>query len=134
MKSKPAYKTILFLFLSLGIICLSQVSAEGTCVDKNPEIILDLGGSPEPEKIIYATYDSCTQSHDYCGTRGCSLQVFDDKGDYALGYIIRDQWYIRPVSASGKKPTFELVVPLRNGDLRVISVIDSKITEIVIKK
>ena len=62
------------------------------------------------------------------------MQVFDDKGDYALGYIIREQWYIRPVSASGKKPTFELVVPLRNGDLRVISVIDSKIKETVIKK
>ena len=62
------------------------------------------------------------------------MQVFDDKRDYALGYIIRDQWYIRPVSASGKKPTIELVVPLRNGDLRVISVIDSKITETVVKE
>ena len=134
MKAQPAYKTILFLFLSLSVIWLSPVSAEGTCVDKNPEIILNLGGSPEPEKIIYATYDSCSQSHDYCGTRGCSLQVFDDNGNYALGYIIRDEWYIRPVSASGKKPTFELVVPLRNGDLRIVNVINSKIIETVIKK
>ena len=63
----------LFLFLSLAIIWLGPVSAEGTCIDKNPEIILDLGESPEPEKIIYATYDSCTQSHDYCGTRGYQL-------------------------------------------------------------
>ena len=102
--------------MSLAIIWLSPVPAEGTFVDKNLEIILVLGGSPEPEKIIYATYDSCTQSHDYCGTRRCSLQLFDDKGDYALGYIIHDQWCIRPVSASGEKPTFELVVPLRNGD------------------
>ena len=47
------------------------------------------------------------------------MQVFDNKGGYALGYIIRDQWYIRPVSTLSKKPTFKLVVPLRNGDLRV---------------
>ena len=62
------------------------------------------------------------------------MQVFDNKGGYALGYIIHDQWYIRPVFTLGKKPTFKLVVPLRNDDLRVISVIDSKITETVIKK
>jgi hypothetical protein len=129
MEFQLAYKTLLFLFLSLSVIWINPVSAEGTCVDKNPEIILDLGGTPEPEKIIYATYDSCTQSHDYCGTRGCSLQVFDDKGKYALGYIIRDQWYIRPLSSLGKKPTFELVVPLRNGNLRIINVINNKITE-----
>ena len=34
----------------------------------------------------------------------------------------------------GKKPTYELVVPLANGDLRVIKVINDKITETVIKK
>ena len=134
MKHFTLLVSIISLCSSLVVLSVTTVSASETCVDKNPEIILDLGGSPEPEKIIYATYDSCTQSHDYCGTRGCSLQVFDDNGDYALGYIIRDEWYIRPVSSSGKKPTFELVVPLRNGDLRIINVINSKITETVIKK
>ena len=112
----------------------NEKSAEETCVDENPEILLDLGGSSKPEKIIYSTYDACSQSHDYCGSQGCSLEVFDDKGEYALGYIVSDQWHIRPVSKLGKKPTFELVVPLKNGDLRVINVIDGKITETVILK
>ena len=112
----------------------NEKSAEETCVDENPEILLDLGGSSKPEKIIYSTYDACSQSHDYCGSQGCSLEVFDDKGDYALGYIIDDQWYVRPVSDLGKKPTFELVVPMKNGDLRVINVIGGKITETVISQ
>ena len=127
-------RNIIFLFLPAGILWISPVSAGDTCIDKNPEIILDLGGTPEPEKIIYSTYDACTQSHDYCGTRGCSLNVFNDKGEYALGYIIRYQWYIRPVDVQGKKPTYELVVPFRNGDLRIIKVINNKISETVVNQ
>ena len=123
----------------LGILVISLVwcgsaFAADTCVDKNPEIILDLGGSPEPEKIIYATYDSCTKMHDYCGAMGCALDVYDDKGKYALGYIAKDDWYIRPAKVSGQKPTYELVVPLANGDLRIIKVINNKITETVVKQ
>ena len=37
---------ILLLFFVLGC---EQKKSDDTCVDKNPEIILDLGGSPEPE-------------------------------------------------------------------------------------
>ena len=122
MKSQNANQTIFCILLCLSIILISPVLGDETCVDENPEIILDLGGSSKPEKIIYSTYDACSQSHDYCGSQGCSLEVFDDQGEYALGYIIDDQWYIRPVSDLGKKPTFELVVPMRNGDLRVINV------------
>ena len=33
-----------------------------------------------------------------------------------------------------KKPTYELVVPLANGDLRIIKVINNKITETVVKQ
>ena len=66
----------LFLYLLLGMLWVSPASADETCIDKNPEIILDLGGSPEPEKIIYATYDSCTKMHDYCGYNGCSLKRY----------------------------------------------------------
>jgi hypothetical protein len=134
MKNLTMLRVVIFLFLPLGILWISPVSADDTCIDKNPEILLDLGGTPEPEKIIYSTYDACTQSHDYCGTRGCSLNVFNDKGEYALGYIIRDQWYIRPVDVWGKKPTYELVVPLRNGGLRIIKVIKNKITETVVNQ
>ena len=134
MKSQNANQTIFCIFLCLSIILISPVLGDETCVDENPEIILDLGGSSKPEKIIYSTYDACSQSHDYCGSQGCSLEVFDDQGEYALGYIIDDQWYIRPVSDLGKKPTFELVVPMRNGDLRVINVIGGKITETVISQ
>ena len=121
----------------LTLMWIIPVSADDNCVDKNPEIILNLGGTPEPEKIIYATYDSCTKQHDYCGIMGCSLEVFDNKGNYAIGYIAKDDWYIKPINEEkgvGKKPTYELVVPLANGDLRVIKVINDKITETVIKK
>ena len=118
----------------LGLFWCNQSFAADTCVDKNPEIILDLGGSSEPEKIIYATYDSCTKMHDYCGAMGCALDVFDDKGKYALGYIAKDDWYIRPAKVSGQKPTYELVVPLANGNLRIIKVVNNKLTEVEVNK
>ena len=115
----------------LVLLWFAPVTAADNCVDKNPEIILDLGGTPEPEKIIYATYDSCTKQHDYCGVMGCSLEVHDDKGKYALGYIAKNDWYIRPVKIVGQKPTYELIVPLSNGKLRIVKVVNGKLTEIV---
>ena len=117
-----------------GLLWFVPVTADDNCVDKNPEIILDLGGSTEPEKIIYATYDSCTKQSDYCGVMGCSLEVFDDKGEYALGYIAKNDWFIRPVNIVGQKPTYELIVPLSNGKVRIIKVINDKLTEIVSNK
>ena len=121
----------------LGLLWIIPVSADDNCVDKNPEIILDLGGTPEPEKIVYSTYNGCTKKHDYCGAMGCMLDVFDHKGNYALSYIDKDDWYIKPVNENerlGKKPTYELVVPLANGELRIIKVINNKITETVVKQ
>lgn len=124
----------LLLTTILALLWFVPVTADDNCVDKNPEIILDLGGSSDSEKIVYSTYDSCTKKSDYCGSMGCALDVFDDKGEFALGYIAKDDWYIRPVNVIGKKPTFELVVPLANGDLRIIKVENNKLTEIIIKK
>ena len=118
------------IFFSL----LLSSTADEHCPDKNPEIILDLGGTTEPEKIIYATYNNCTKQSDYCGAMGCSLDVFDDKGEYALGYIAKDDWFIRPVNIVGQKPTYELIVPLSNGKVRIIKVINDKLTEIVSDK
>ena len=124
----------LILTTILVLLWFVPVTADDNCVDKNPEIILDLGGTTEPEKIIYSTYDSCTKQRDYCGVMGCSLDVFDDKGEYALGYIAKDDWYIRPVNIVGQKPTYELIMPLSNGKVRVIKVINDKLTEIVSDK
>ena len=62
---------------------------------------------------------------------GCSLEVHDDKGKYALGYIAKNDWYIRPVKIVGQKPTYELIVPLSNGKLRIVKVVNGKLTEIV---
>ena len=124
----------LLAILGLAFLWFIPVSSDNNCVDKNPEIILDLGGTPEPEKIIYATYDSCTKQSDYCGAMGCSLDVFDDKGKYALGYIAKDDWFIRPISIVGQKPTYELVIPLSNGKFRIVKVINDKLTEIVSDK
>ena len=122
------------LTILLGLLWLMPVTADDNCVDKNPEIILDLGGTTEPEKIIYSTYDSCTKQSDYCGVMGCSLDVFDDKGEYALGYIAKNDWFIRPVNIVGQKPTYELIVPLSNGKVRIIKVINGKLTEVVSDK
>jgi len=124
----------LILTTILVLLWFVPVTADDNCVDKNPEIILDLGGTTEPEKIIYSTYDSCTKQRDYCGVMGCSLDVFDDKGEYALGYIAKDDWFIRPVNIVGQKPTYELIMPLSNGKVRVIKVINDKLTEIVSDK
>ena len=118
----------------LGLLWFIPVSADDSCVDKNPEIILDLGGTTEPEKIIYATYNSCTKQSDYCGAMGCSLDVFDHKGEYAFSYITKDDSFIRPVNIVGQKPTYELVMPLSNGKVRIIKVINDKLTEIVSDK
>ena len=122
------------LTILLGLLWFRPVTADDNCVDKNPEIILDLGGTTEPEKIIYSTYDSCTKQSDYCGVMGCSLDVFDDKGEYALGYIAKDDWFIRPVNIVGQKPTYELIVPLSNGKVRIIKVVNGKLTEVVSDK
>jgi len=120
----------LLLTTILVLLWFVPANADSHCPDKNPEIILDLGGTPEPEKIVYATYSTCEGSHDYCGTMGCSVQVFDHKGEKALGYIHPADWFIRPVEALSKIPTFELVMPLSNGKLRIVKVIDGKLTEI----
>ena len=120
----------LLLTTILALLWFVPGTADDSCVDKNPEIILDLGGTTEPEKIIYATYNNCTKQSDYCGAMGCSLDVFDDKGEYALGFIAKDDWFIRPVNIVGQKPTYELIVPLSNGKLRIVKVIDGKLTEI----
>ena len=50
MKSQNANQTIFCILLCLSIILISPVLGDETCVDENPEIILDLGGSSKPEK------------------------------------------------------------------------------------
>ena len=125
-------KILLIIFLSsIGLV---TANAYGNCPDKNPEIILDLGGSPEPEKIVYATYSTCSGMHDYCGTMGCSVEVFDHEGNKELGYIHPADWYIRPFNVLSQIPTFELVMPLSNGKLRIVKVIDGELTATVVDK
>ena len=124
----------LLLTTILVLLWFVPGTADDSCVDKNPEIILDLGGTTEPEKIIYATYNSCTKQSDYCGAMGCSIDVFDHKGEYAFSYITKDDWFIRPVNIIGQKPTYELVVPLSNGKVRIIKVVNDKLAEIVSDK
>ena len=120
----------ILLVLVFSLLALNVANADNHCPDKNPEIILDLGGTPEPEKIVYATYSTCSGSHDYCGTMGCSVEVFDHKGEKSLGYIHPADWFIRPVEALSKISTFELVMPLSNGKYRIVKVIDGKLTAI----
>ena len=94
----------LLSIIILGLLWIIPVSADDNCKDLNPEIILDLGGSSDPEKIVYSTYDSCTKKHDYCGSMGCALDVFDDKGEllkdinYAISLVDpnRQQIYLNP--------------------------------------
>ena len=120
----------LLSLIVVSLLWFMPVTADDNCIDKNPEIILDLGGTPEPEKIIYSTYDSCTKQSDYCGVMGCSLDVFDHTGENTLSYIAKDDWFIRPVNIVGQKPTYELIMPLSNGKFRIVKVIHGKLTEI----
>ena len=124
----------LLLLIICGLLWFIPATADNNCVDKNPEIILDLGGTTEPEKIIYATYDSCTKQSDYCGVMGCSLDVFDHTGENTLSYIAKDDWFIRPVNIVGQKTTYELIVPLSNDKVRIIKVINNKLMEVVSDK
>jgi len=124
----------LLLLIICGLLWFIPATADNNCVDKNPEIILDLGGTTEPEKIIYATYDSCTKQSDYCGVMGCSLDVFDHTGENTLSYITKDDWFIRPINIVGQKPTYELIMSLSNGKVRIVKVVNDKLTEIVSDK
>jgi putative lipase involved disintegration of autophagic bodies len=124
----------LLLTTILALLWFVPATADNHCPDKNPEIILDLGGTTEPEKIVYATYNNCTKQSDYCGVMGCSLDVFDHTGENTLSYIAKDDWFIRPINIVGQKPTYELIVPLSNDKVRIIKVINDKLTEIVSNK
>ena len=109
----------------LGIVVLSlmwcNVSfAEEKCETSNPEIIIDLGGDSKPEKIVYMRDTICEGSWMYCGSGGCSLEVFDDNGVKQKSYLVKNDWYIRPSETnlySYENPTenaFELIIPLKN--------------------
>ena len=63
----------LLAIMVLGLLFSGNLLADENCKDLNPEIILDLGGSSDPEKIVYSTYDSCTKKHDYCGSMGWDM-------------------------------------------------------------
>ena len=127
--------------------------AEEICETSNPEIIIDLGGDSEPEKIIYRRDTICEGSMMYCGANGlsCSLEIYDDeyksyeKGDIpALSYLAENDWYIRPSESNYNKPTenaFELVIPMaksycseNHGNENcsiVVKVINNQLTEII---
>ncbi|WP_440634904.1 hypothetical protein [Candidatus Pelagibacter sp. HIMB1746] len=124
----------ILLIIILSIIGLVTANADDDCPGDKAEIILNLGGSPEPEKITYATYSTCSGMHDYCGTMGCSVEVFNHEGNMELGYIHPADWYIRPINVLSQIPTFELVMPLSNGKLRIVKVINGELTATVIEK
>ena len=125
---------LLSLFLLTSPTWSDTDTSEEQCVDENPEILIDLGGSLKPEKIVYATYDSCTQMHGYyCGRLGCDLTVYGNEDtEGGFNYIATDHWYIRPARVYGKDPTYELVVPRADGTTVVINVVDDKLTETTI--
>ena len=113
----------------------------------NPEIIIDLGGDSKPEKIVYMRDTICEGSWMYCGSGGCSLEVFDDNGVKQKSYLVKNDWYIRPSETnpdSYENPTenaFELIIPMsqsycsenhgKENCSRVIKVKNNQITESV---
>ena len=132
---------ILFVILFFS----SSMFAEEICETSNLEIIIDLGGDSKPEKIIYRRDTICEGSWMYCGSGGCSLDVFDDKDNQVLGgYLSQNTWYIRPSESNYSKPTenaFELVIPMaksycseNHGNENcsiVVKVINNQLTEII---
>ena len=87
----------------------------------------------------------CEGSWMYCGSGGCSLEVFDDNGVLKAGYLSKNDWYIRPSETnlySYNNPTenaFELIIPMsqsycsenhgKENCSRVIKVKNNQITE-----
>ena len=130
----------------LGIVFLGllwcNVGFAEKCETSNPEIIVDLGGDPKPEKIVYMRDTICEGSNMYCGSGGCALDVFDDKGTLKKSYLSPNNWYLRPSESNYENPTknsFELIMPMSQtyclenikdvNCARVIKVISNQITE-----
>ena len=104
-------KLIIILFCCFSFHTF--IYAEEICETSSPEIIIDLGGDPEPEKIVYTRDTICEGSGLYCGAMGCALDVYDDGNE--LNYLTDNDWYIRPSESSYKNPTdnaFELIIPM----------------------
>ena len=137
----------LFLYMFLGLLWSNASFAEEKCETSNPEIIIDLGGDSKPEKIVYMRDTICEGSWMYCGSGGCSLEVFDDNGVKQKSYLVKNDWYIRPSETnpdSYENPTenaFELIIPMsqsycsekhgKENCSRVIKVKNNQITESV---
>ena len=134
-------KTHLLLFF---LFTSTLVFAEEICETSNPEIIIDLGGDSKPEKIVYMVDTICEGSFMYCGSGGCSLDVYDDEGILKLFYLNEGNWYIRPSEGNYKNPkenAFELIIPMskifcsenyeKENCSIVVKVIDNKLTEII---
>lgn len=120
------------------------VFGEEICETSNPEIIIDLGGDSKPEKIVYMVDTICEGSFVYCGSGGCSLDVYDDEGNLKLFYLNEGNWHIRPSEGNYKNPkenAFELIIPMskifcsenhgKENCSIVVKVIDNKLTEII---
>ena len=125
----------------IGLLWCNVGFAE-KCQTSNPEIIIDLGGDSKPEKIVYMRDTICEGSNMYCGSGGCSLQVFDDNGVLQESYLSRNDWYLRPSESNYENPTknaFELIIPMsqsycsenhgKENCSRVIKVKNNQITE-----
>ena len=130
--------------LVLGLLWCNVGFAEEKCETSNPEIIIDLGGDSKPEKIVYMRDTICEGSWMYCGSGGCSLEVFDDNGVQKKSYLSKNDWYIRPSETNYENPTenaFELIIPMsqsycsenhgKENCSRVIKVKNNQITESV---
>ena len=52
------FSLIIFVSLLTTPAWSDNDTSEEQCVDKNPEILIDLGGSLKPETIVYATYEA----------------------------------------------------------------------------
>lgn len=134
-------KILIILFV---VFFSSTAITQEKCETSNPEILIDLGGSSKPEKIVYKVDTICEGNWTYCGSGGCSLEVYDDDGNYSLGYLSEGNWHIRPSEKdyeNPKKNAFELILPMsktfcseKHGKENcsiVVKVIDNKLTEII---
>ena len=119
----------MFKFI-LTFICLffinTNIKAQENCINKNPEVLLNLGGSEELEKIVYSTYDECKKKINFCDIYGCSLEIFDHEGNLAKSLLVNSKWFVRPVNNLNQKPTYEIVVPVSNKEQKVISIKNSE--------
>ncbi|WP_440672563.1 hypothetical protein [Candidatus Pelagibacter sp. HIMB1715] len=119
----------IFSFLIIFLLININISAEEICSDYTPELILNIGGTSDPEKIIYAKNNyECKKKIDLCEINGCLLEIFDHKGNLLKSFAVKNDWFVRPKNDLSTETTYELVIPIKNHIQKILFIENAKLS------